>query len=228
MAPRKSDRVHREDHSDGDPHAGKQAQPVVEWTVEGMGGLAAMGAHFTKHPPDRLAPPTPKLAKITRRSAHVDWARLVARNYDPLGKDRGPNDRAMRSRYNAIRKRCGVSKDEPHLIAWAHIGMSLVHDQPEFAPKRGRGRPPVRTLPPGGKQALADAEKRMGLHSEPFNVALAHTLEDAERNGLAGDDPAYFKKKVKRYLEWKQEKAHQELVRILAGTPRQKIGTQNP
>ena len=228
MPPRKTDRLHQLDRSDSDPLAAKQAPPVEEW--KRRGGLAAMGAHFSKQSPSCLEPPSgPGAVKLAKGARLKDlktlklWAREVARNYDPIKQ----GDRASRSSYKALRARLKVPVDEPHLITWARIGIALALTQPEFAPSRPRGRPKGKTLPPGGGQVLADAEKRMQLHLEPFEVALKHSLKEADRKDLVGHAPESFKKRVKRYTAWNRDKTQSELVQLLASAPRQKIGEPN-
>jgi hypothetical protein len=67
----------------------------------------------------------------------------------------------------------------------------------------------------------------MQLHSETFNVALAHVVREADRKGLVTNAPDSFKRRVKRYTAWKRDKTQSELVQLLASAPRQKIGEPN-
>jgi len=121
MPQRKTDPLHQRDHLDGDPLAEKQAPPFEEWTEAQwklIGGLVAMGAHFSQQSPGCLKRPTgrdtlrpPKNTRPQKlRSLDLLWAREVARNYDPIKR----GDRATRSSYKALRARLKVPVDEPH------------------------------------------------------------------------------------------------------------------
>jgi hypothetical protein len=161
MPQRKTDPLHQRDHLDGDPLAEKQAPPFEEWTEAQwklIGGLAAMGAHFSKQSPGCLKRPTgrdtlrpPKNTRPQKlRSLDLLWAREVARNYDPIKR----GDRATRSSYKALRARLKVPVERTsfdHLDTHRNCARTYpTRVRAEPGPRASKGKEP-----PAGRRTSA-------------------------------------------------------------------------